>query len=211
MKPLNFNKTLFIKSAMLPEQYPTLHKGKDKVPEVAFVGRSNVGKSSLINHLTEKKGLAKTSSVPGKTQTLNFYLVDNKLCLVDLPGYGFSEVAGSIKKTWADSLETYLEQRSQLRCIFVLIDLRRELALEDKGFITWAISQKRPLYYVFTKEDKLSSAEAAASTQLLIQQIQLLDEKASSHSLTYSIKNIDCRNKLKTIMQELANSEPLCL
>jgi GTP-binding protein len=144
MKKLEFSKTVFLRSAVNPEDYPVLHKGKDKVPEVALVGRSNVGKSSLINHLTQLKSLAKTSSVPGKTQTtINFYLTDNNLCLVDLPGYGFSKVSHTIKHTWSDSLQQYLQNREELKLILVLIDFRRTLSIEDKDFIEWASSQKK--------------------------------------------------------------------
>ena len=185
------------------EDCPAVHLGKDLAPEVAFVGRSNVGKSSLINHLTENKYLAKTSSVPGKTQTLNFFLVDRRLCLVDLPGYGYSQVGGCLKQTWSLSLQSYLERREELRLIFLLIDLRRDLSPEDREFIIWAVSQGRPLFFIFTKADKLTKAEIDQTCKVLSQQIQPLYTLGPIEAIQYSVKDIDCRLKLRNKLQQI--------
>ena len=208
MKKLQFQQTSFLRAVVEPKDYPVLHKGKSKIPEIAIVGRSNVGKSSLINHLTQKKDLAKTSSFPGKTQTINFYLVDHRLCLVDLPGYGFSKVAQSIKKTWAQSLETYLKEREELRAVLLLIDFRRNLTPEDRAFIEWAHSENKPLFFIFTKADKISSEEQSSSLFSLLEEIK---ECYPSHFeyISYSIKDINCRLKLRdTLEQFLLKDNP---
>ncbi|NDD58619.1 MAG: YihA family ribosome biogenesis GTP-binding protein [Chlamydiae bacterium] len=205
MKKIEFQNTEFLRAVIDPSHYPILHRGRQKIPEVAIVGRSNVGKSSLINHLTQCKTLAKTSSVPGKTQTINFYLIDNRLCLVDLPGYGFSKVSHTVKKTWAESLETYLKCREELNLILVLIDLRRDISPEDKGFIEWAMTQNKPLFFIFTKADKLNADDAKDAEQSLI---STLAEMYGSHPveyITYSTKQIDCRLKLRDKLYELTN------
>lgn len=204
MKKIEYSKTTFIRSAIEPSSYPTHHKGKDRLPEIAIVGRSNVGKSSLINHVTQVRSLAKTSSVPGKTQTINFYLVDNRLSLVDLPGYGFSKVGHSLKKTWADSLETYLKSREELQLILLLIDLRRTLSEEDRGFIEWAAANNKPLFFIFTKADKLSREEQQEALQALLHSITLIYPGQPIEYIAYSVKDIDCRLKLREKLQQLA-------
>jgi GTP-binding protein len=205
MKKLEFSKTLFLRSVVNSEDYPVLHKGKEKVPEVALVGRSNVGKSSLINHLTQLKSLAKTSSVPGKTQTINFYLTDNNLCLVDLPGYGFSKVSHTIKHTWSDSLEQYLQNRQELKLILVLIDFRRNLSNEDKDFIEWASSQEKDLFFIFTKADKLSGDEKKRALKDLLSELAQIYPKTPINYMTYSVKEMDCRIKLRETLQQITN------
>lgn len=204
MRKLEFKNTLYLRSVIEPKDYPTLHKGKDHLPEVAIVGRSNVGKSSLINHLTHSKGLAKTSSVPGKTQTINFYSVDNRLCLVDLPGYGFSKVPGSLKKTWAESLETYLQVREELKLILLLVDLRRDLSEEDKAFIEWANANQKPLYFIFTKADKLGKLEMQEALDSLTNSISEIVQTQKISFITYSVKDLDCRIALNNLLQQFA-------
>jgi len=110
---------------------------QDMVPEYAFIGRSNVGKSSLINMLCNHKGLAKVSNTPGKTQTINFFRVDSAWHLVDLPGYGYAKISKKMREKWEDMIERYLITRPQLQCVFVLIDSRHELQGVDLEFINW--------------------------------------------------------------------------
>jgi GTP-binding protein len=203
MKKIEFQKTNYIRSVIEPSNYPTYYKGKDHLPEIAIVGRSNVGKSSLINHLTQVKILAKVSSVPGKTQTINFYLVDNQLSLVDLPGYGFSKVGYALKKVWADSLETYLKTREELQLILLLIDLRRTLSEDDRGFIEWAAANQKPLYFIFTKADKLSKAEKKESLEALVKSISEIYPLQPLEYIAYSVKDIDCRIQLREKLQQL--------
>ncbi|GAB1446613.1 MAG: ribosome biogenesis GTP-binding protein YihA/YsxC [Cyclobacteriaceae bacterium] len=132
-------------------------------PEFAFIGRSNVGKSSLINLLTKRKDLAKTSGKPGKTQTINHFLVDKEWFLVDLPGYGYAGVSRTARKGWGKMIETYLLNRENLYCIFVLVDARHEPQKKDIEFITWLGEKQLPLGIILTKADKLSRVELAKS------------------------------------------------
>lgn len=132
-------------------------------PEFAFIGRSNVGKSSLINLLTKRKDLAKTSGKPGKTQTINHFLVDKEWFLVDLPGYGYAGVSRTARKGWGKMIETHLLNRENLYCTFVLVDARHEPQKKDIEFITWMGEKQLPLCIILTKADKLSRIELAKS------------------------------------------------
>ncbi|MBR9998754.1 MAG: YihA family ribosome biogenesis GTP-binding protein [Cyclobacteriaceae bacterium] len=124
-------------------------------PEVAFIGRSNVGKSSLINLLFERKKLAKTSATPGKTQTINYFLINRNWCAVDLPGYGWAKVSRDKKLAWSGFVREYLLSRENLMCLFVLLDIRLEPQPIDLQFLNWTVEQKIPIALVFTKSDKL--------------------------------------------------------
>jgi ribosome biogenesis GTP-binding protein ysxC len=128
---------------------------KDNLPEYAFIGRSNVGKSSLINMLTNQKNLAKTSARPGKTQLINHFKINNTWFLVDLPGYGYARVSKSTKKVFQQFITQYFEQRTQLVCAFVLIDIRHEPQKIDLEFMQWLGEHSIPFAIVFTKADKL--------------------------------------------------------
>lgn len=125
-------------------------------PEFAFIGRSNVGKSSLINMLTQRKDLAKTSGRPGKTQTINHFLVDDAWYLVDLPGYGYAAVSKDLKKGWGRMIEEYLTTRMNLYCLFILLDARHPLQKIDEEFIHWAGQSEIPICLILTKADKLT-------------------------------------------------------
>lgn len=125
------------------------------LPEYAFIGRSNVGKSSLINMLTGRKNLAKTSGRPGKTQLINHFLINNEWHLVDLPGYGYARVSKNVKKTFQKFITAYFEQRKQMLCAFVLIDSRHEAQPIDMEFMQYLGEQGIPFCIIFTKADKL--------------------------------------------------------
>lgn len=129
------------------------------LPEYAFIGRSNVGKSSLINKLTNIKTLAKTSGKPGKTRLINHFLVDNSWYLVDLPGYGYAKVPLAERKKWEQMIRKYILQRENLYCLFVLIDSRHEPQQVDLGFMEWLGISEIPFSIVFTKTDKLKPKE----------------------------------------------------
>ena len=133
------------------------------MPEFAFIGRSNVGKSSLLNMITQRKSLAKTSSTPGKTQTINHFLINASWYLVDLPGYGYASVSKTQKAGWSQMIESYLLHRENLYCTFVLIDARLEPQKIDIEFINWLGSKNIPMALVLTKTDKISQAELAKS------------------------------------------------
>ncbi len=145
----------FIKSAYNKEHYPP-----PDYPEVAFAGRSNVGKSSLINTLTNRRNLAKTSSRPGRTQAINFFLVNKRLFLVDLPGYGYAKVPIKVKKTWGVMVEAYLSSRTNLRAVVLILDVRREMGKEELDFIDWLTQYRIPPLLVITKVDKVARHQA---------------------------------------------------
>lgn len=132
-------------------------------PEFAFIGRSNVGKSSLINMLTDRKNLAKTSSTPGKTQTINHFLINKKWYLVDLPGYGYATVSKTTKEGWSRMIESYFKERENVSCTFILIDSRLEPQKKDIDFINWLGGLGIPIALVLTKIDKIKQSELAKS------------------------------------------------
>jgi GTP-binding protein len=141
-------------SAARPEQFPP-----ESLPEIAFLGRSNVGKSSLLNCLTGKPGLAHTSSTPGRTQVINFYVVDGTWRFVDLPGYGFARVPLEVKARWKRLIESYLLNRTSLAMAMVLLDARRGWMDHDLELKSWLEFQKIPYSVVATKVDKLNQSE----------------------------------------------------
>jgi GTP-binding protein len=136
-------------------------------PEFAFIGRSNVGKSSLLNLLVERKNLAKTSGTPGKTQTINHFLINKSWNLVDLPGYGYAAVSRSSRHAWGKMIEQYLVKRENLYCTFVLLDSRLPPQKSDFDFITWMGEQRLPIAIVLTKSDKLKPAELVRSKKTI--------------------------------------------
>ena len=130
-----------------------------KKPEYAFIGRSNVGKSSLINRMTNKKSLAKTSGKPGKTRLINHFIINNEWYLVDLPGYGYAEVPKAERLKWEKMIRQYILQRENLQCLFVLIDSRHDAQEIDLNFMEWLGTSQIPFSIVFTKTDKLKPSE----------------------------------------------------
>ena len=150
--------TEFIKSAADPSQYPN-----NLLPEVAFVGRSNVGKSSLINALVNRKKLAKTSNTPGRTQLVNFFVINKSLSFVDLPGYGYAKVPVSVKRGWKAMVEGYLEGRENLRLVVMILDIRREPSENDNQLIQWLRSNNIKIVLVLTKTDKFSRGQVNIS------------------------------------------------
>ena len=148
---------MFVKSARFIISNTEVKKcPKNNLPEYAFIGRSNVGKSSLINSICNKKGLAKTSSKPGKTKLINHYLINNKWYLVDLPGYGYAKVSKSRKKIFQSFITDYFKKRTQLINAFLLIDIRHEPQQIDINFMRWLGNNQIPFSIIFTKSDKVS-------------------------------------------------------
>ncbi len=148
------NKAFFLTSNNHIHKLP-----KDNIPEYAFIGRSNVGKSSLINMLTNRRGLAKTSSTPGKTITINHFVINDEWYIVDLPGYGYARRSKKQREEWQTMLAKYIKQRRNLVCTFVLVDSRIEPQNSDLGFMEWLGENQVPFAIVFTKADKLKTAE----------------------------------------------------
>lgn len=134
---------------------------ENEFPEIAFAGKSNVGKSSLINSLLNRKNLARTSSQPGKTQTINFYKVNSEFYFVDLPGYGYAAVSQEIKAKWGKMIERYLKKSNQLRMIFLLIDIRHDPSANDKQMFDWIVSNGFTPVVIATKLDKIKRSEQA--------------------------------------------------
>ncbi len=146
---------------------PTSALPSTDMPEIAFAGRSNVGKSSLINKLVNRKALARTSGKPGKTQTINFYNVNKQFYLVDLPGYGYAAAAKTEQAKWAAMIERYLKNSKQLRAIFILVDIRHEAKSSDIMMCEWAAAYGKRIVIVATKADKISKGAAAKQLKLL--------------------------------------------
>jgi GTP-binding protein len=159
---MNVNQADFIKSAAKPKDYPP-----PGLPEVAFVGRSNVGKSSLINVLAGRKGLVRTSSTPGRTQLINFFDINSILTLVDLPGYGYAKAPPELRKQWGPMIETYLASRESLKAVVLILDIRREPSDGDMQMLRWLDKYSIPPIIVLTKCDKLSKNEFAKQSAII--------------------------------------------
>jgi len=159
---MDVHQAVFIKSAVKPKDFPLA-----ELPEVAFVGRSNVGKSSLINVLAGRKSLVRTSSTPGRTQLINFFDINGILTLVDLPGYGYAKAPPDIRKQWRPMIETYLAQRENLKTVVLILDIRRIPSDGDLDMLGWLERYNIPPIIVLTKCDKLSKTERARQTALI--------------------------------------------
>ena len=147
----------FLKSAFDESQYPPPDR-----PEVAFAGRSNVGKSSLLNALVNRKNLARTSSTPGRTQALNFFRVNDRFTFVDLPGYGYARVSREVKRSWRGMVEAYIKNRPNLKAVVVIVDVRRDLEEDDRSLMEWLKQEGKNVLPIFTKVDKLTRKERDA-------------------------------------------------
>ena len=153
----------FVTSATKPSQYPP-----GDLPEIAFAGRSNVGKSSLINTLVNRKHLVKTSSTPGRTQLINFFNINDTVGFVDLPGYGYAKVPESIRKKWGPMIEAYLSKRDSLMAVVVIIDIRRTPGTEEHDLIHWLDYYHISRILVITKADKLSKNKQIKQVNTII-------------------------------------------
>jgi len=161
----------FIISAVKREQYPV----DDKV-EIAFVGRSNVGKSSIINALTNRRHLAKTSQTPGKTRLINFFLINNDFYLVDLPGYGYAKVSKKEQESWGKTIERYIIDREQLKRVVLLVDARHKPTGDDKIMLEWIKHYGYDVVVVATKSDKLSNNDLGKSEKIIKDTLELTKE-----------------------------------
>jgi GTP-binding protein len=156
MKEFNFaHSATFLTSAVYPKSYPDT----EGLPEIAIAGRSNVGKSTLINGLVNRKRLAKVSNTPGRTQLLNFFLINQAFVLCDLPGYGYARVPAEVRKNWRPMIETYLAKRAELKLLMILVDVRRDPGSFETDLIGWATAQGLAVLPVVTKLDKLSASK----------------------------------------------------
>ncbi|MDD3404030.1 MAG: ribosome biogenesis GTP-binding protein YihA/YsxC [Hespellia sp.] len=147
---------------------------ENTLPEIAFAGKSNVGKSSLINALMNRKSLARTSATPGKTQTINFYNINKEMYLVDLPGYGYAKVSPKEKEEWGKLIERYLHGSSQLRAVFLLIDIRHDPSTNDKMMYDWIVAQGYNPIIIATKLDKLKRSQVQKHVKMIKQGLNLI-------------------------------------
>ena len=175
----------FHRAAYKPEDFP-----RDKRPQFAFVGRSNVGKSSLINAVVNRKKVARVSQTPGKTQAVQFYLVNERFYLVDLPGYGYAKVSKTIMKSWGELVRGYLDTSEDLRLIFLLLDSRRSPGEHDLQMHNWARSAGIDEKVVLTKSDKLSNQELVKSRERLAVDLEVVPSQLIAAS-TVTKKGID--------------------
>ena len=159
---MNLNNVALMLSAVSKRQYP----GTD-LPEIAFAGRSNVGKSSLINKLLNRKKLARVSASPGKTATINFYNIDDSLIFVDLPGYGFARVSKQEKEKWGRMIEEYLNEREQLARVVLLVDMRHKPSADDVMMYNWILESGFEPFVIATKKDKVKPGQRKAALQLI--------------------------------------------
>ena len=147
---------------------------ENELPEIAFAGKSNVGKSSLINALMNRKSYARTSATPGKTQTINFYNINQELYLVDLPGYGYAKVSEKEKKKWGKMIERYLNSSKQLKAVFLLIDIRHDPSANDRMMYEWIVSQGYHPIIIATKLDKIKRSQKDKQIKAIRQGLGLL-------------------------------------
>ncbi|MCH9612027.1 MAG: GTP-binding protein EngB [Chlamydiia bacterium] len=198
---IKFKKAKFLTSCF-STKFPEFFRGEGHFPEVAICGRSNVGKSSMINHLTGSSGLAKVSSVPGKTRLLNFFQIDNDLILVDLPGYGYAKVPLEMVKKWTQIINTYLCTRDPLKLLVILIDSRHPIAQSDKNILDWSTNFSKNVLLVLTKADKLPKSKAKHLLEKRAQEVfSYLGKKLPV--VKYSVKDPKARMGLMEHINQL--------
>jgi len=178
----------------------------DTKPEFAFIGRSNVGKSSLINMLCNKKGLAKVSNTPGKTQLINFFNVNDKWHLVDLPGYGYARLSKDKKKSFQSMITNYLQKRENLVCTFLLIDIRHDLQKIDQEFINWLGESEIPFCMVFTKADKLGKNVVKIHVDKINREL-LKEWNTLPHQFITSSETKEGREEILSFIKDLIDQE----
>lgn len=196
---LNYNKAEFCAAYGKFSQIPPPER-----IEIAFAGHSNVGKSTLINKLMNRKSLARVSSVPGKTSTINFFGLEN-LYLVDLPGYGYAKVSKAEKDRWAGLIEGYLNADRDLRLVFMLVDMRHKPTADDISMINYLIDTETPFVIVLTKADKLNKTERAKRMEAFSAEIPCFDE---IHSIPFSSQNGEGVEELRSIIEDISDDVP---
>jgi len=194
-------KAEFIKSASEPSGYPPPEK-----PEIAFVGRSNVGKSSMINAILDRKKLVKVGKTPGKTRLLNFFNIDDRMTLVDLPGYGFARVSKTEKEKWGKSIEAYLGQRENLRACVLIMDVRHLPTNDDMNMLSWLEAFQIPVIPVLTKCDKLSGNKLTKQVNAVSKHLMM--EK--DHIVLFSAMTKKGKDEIWDIINEVICEDGAC-
>lgn len=172
--------------------------------EIAFAGKSNVGKSSLINALMNRKSLARTSSSPGKTQTINFYNINEELYLVDLPGYGYAKVALAVKEKWGKLIERYLHDSKKLKAVFLLIDIRHDPSENDKTMYEWVVHNGYEPIIIATKLDKIKRSQVAKQVKLVKDGLQVLP---GTQIIPFSAETKQGRDEIWSLIDSLGSDE----
>ena len=180
---------------------------ENTLPEFAFAGKSNVGKSSLINALMNRKSFARTSAQPGKTQTINFYNINEALYFVDLPGYGYAKVSQELKAKWGKMIEGYLKKSKQLRCIFLLVDIRHDPSENDKNMYDWIVYHGFEPVIIATKLDKINRSQIAKQVKVLRTGLGLPKE---TKLIPFSAETKQGRDEIWEVMEGLLNPEEEC-
>ena len=175
------------------------------LPEFAFAGKSNVGKSSLINGLLNRRALARTSSQPGKTQTINFYNVNDDLYFVDLPGYGYAKVSVEVKAKWGKMIERYLKKSKMLKCIFLLIDIRHDPSANDKLMYDWIVNNGYNPIIIATKLDKLKRSQVQKNIKAIKDGLKL---RPGSKIIPFSAETKQGKDEIWALMDELTGAVP---
>ena len=198
---------MVIKSAVLDIVCGITSKIPDTgLPEVAFAGKSNVGKSSLINGLMNRKALARTSAQPGKTQTINFYKINDELDLVDLPGYGYAKASEEIKAKWGKMIEDYLHKSKEIRCVFLLVDIRHEPGNNDKIMYKWILDHGYEPVIIATKLDKIKRSQVQKQLKVLRQGLQVVP---GTKIIPFSAQTKQGREEIWDLIDELTGmAEP---
>ena len=178
---------------------------ENELPEIAFAGKSNVGKSSLINGLLNRKALARTSAQPGKTQTINFYNVNQAMYLVDLPGYGYAKVTQEIREKWGKLIERYLHGSRQLKAVFLLIDIRHEPSANDKLMYDWIVNNGYNPIIIATKLDKLKRSQVQKNVKAIKDGLKL---RPGSRIIPFSAETKQGRDEIWALMDELTGFAP---
>lgn len=200
-----FKNAKFITSATKASAYPSMKlPSGELMTEIAVAGRSNVGKSSLLNNLFQSRDLVKTSSVPGKTQLINFFTLTDTLSFVDLPGYGYAKVPMSVRKKWGPMIQEYLEKRSQLKLILLLFDIRRVPNDEDRELIEWIVAAEKSVILVLTKVDKVTKNEKVANTAKILRAFNCENLHYTHYSST---KNVGRKELISMLIDALAVDE----
>ena len=196
---------MIIKSAVLDIVCGITSKIPDTgLPEVAFAGKSNVGKSSLINGLMNRKALARTSAQPGKTQTINFYKINDELDLVDLPGYGYARVTPAEKEKWGKMIENYLHTSHNLKAVFLLIDIRHDPSANDRQMYEWILHNEYEPIIIATKMDKLKRSQISKHVKLVREGLGL---KKESIVIPFSATSKQGREEIWNLMDSILESE----